>query len=176
MITTREYPWIAEQDWSNILFMHWPVPVEIIEPSIPEAFVVDTFAGSAWISIVIFEAKNSRLRLSPKRFVFPPAIQVNVRTYVKTRTCNESGVYFFNLNVKNMIAILGANLFFSLPFQYLHTEMVRDNQTIFITGKRNDEILLSVPYCPTVERIADVRTRFLTERYCIWNVKGKKII
>src|SRR5690625_1229799 len=102
MITKRQYPWLAVQDWYNILFMHWPVPVEKIKPFVPQVFVIDTFAQSAWISIVIFQAKNSRLRSLPKQLAFPPVTQINVRTYVTSPTSQEQGVYFLNLHVKSM--------------------------------------------------------------------------
>lgn len=33
---------IMYQSWGDLLFMHWPVPVDLLRPLIPEPLVIDT--------------------------------------------------------------------------------------------------------------------------------------
>ena len=42
-----EGPWIMRQTWRDLLFAHWPVPVAMLRPLIPESLVIDTFDGAA---------------------------------------------------------------------------------------------------------------------------------
>lgn len=179
MISKRKFPWMAKQNWSNILFIHWPVSLSMIEPLVPSPFKIDTFHQSAWISIVVFCAERSQLRFIPDPFKFPSVTQINVRTYVTVPQSAERGVYFFNLYVKNRLAIFGAKTLFHLPFSYLQTEMTnKSDGSILVTGKSNLETIFSVRYTAQNEneKEKDELAHFLTERYCIWNVKEKQVI
>src|SRR5699024_3883131 len=84
----REYPmpdgpWGMTQRWDYLLFMHLPVSNNILAPYIPKGLVLDTFEGSAWISILPFKINNMHFRdLPPIPFVHS-LLELNVRTYVK---------------------------------------------------------------------------------------------
>src|SRR4051812_40462343 len=43
-----ESPWVLYMCWENLLFLHWPVPPEIIRPLIPPSIDLETFDGSCW--------------------------------------------------------------------------------------------------------------------------------
>jgi len=64
MIQKRKFPWFAEQNWIHTLFLHWPVTPEVLKSYIPAPLEIDTFNGSAWITIVSFHAEDSKLRLT----------------------------------------------------------------------------------------------------------------
>ena len=69
--------------WTNLLFAHWPVPVEAIRPLVPERLEIDTFDGHAWIGIVPFRMEDVAPRFLPAvpgPGAFP---ELNVRTYVR---------------------------------------------------------------------------------------------
>ena len=44
--------------WLDLLFAHWPVPVETLRPLIPAGLEVDTFEGRAWLGIVPFRMED----------------------------------------------------------------------------------------------------------------------
>src|SRR3954463_14095933 len=48
-------PWVMGQTWRDLLFCHWPVPVEVLAAHVPASLPLDTFDGTAWISITPFE-------------------------------------------------------------------------------------------------------------------------
>lgn len=176
MITKRKYPVIAEQEWANTLFLHWKVHPHDMQSVLPKPLLIDTFQGDAWISIVIFEARNSRPIFIPKQFSVKPVTQINVRTYVKHPNSYERGVYFFKLYVQHPLAVLGAKFIYHLPFQYITTSMDSDKNRFFVNGKDKSQSIFTAQFKPTGKRADTELAQFLTERYCIWTKKGTRTI
>lgn len=178
MIQKRKFPWFAEQTWIHTLFLHWPITPETLKSYIPAPLKIDTFNGSAWISIVAFHTEDSKLRLSPKWTSLDPVTQINVRTYVTAPSSGEKGVYFFSLYVKHLTASLGAQSLFNLPFSYAQTSMQeKADETITVRAENAGKILFSCTYTPNVQenKTSSLGT-YLAERYCIWNMKGEQLI
>lgn len=169
----RRWPWIGRQQWSHILFCHWPVPYEYLQPVIPKPFKLDTFQNQAWISIVMFQATNSRLRGMPKMLSYPPFLQLNVRTYIRHH--EESGVYFFSLDCNRQLAVIGARLI-GLPYMYANMSMRLKNNHYILTSERVNtcDSLLCVyaSYQPAERLYNDALVHWLTERYCFYMVSG----
>lgn len=103
-------PWVLSMRWHDLLFAHWPVPVDLIRPLIPDVLEIDTFDGSCWIGVVPFSMSGVRPRYLPISLSFP---ELNVRTYVKTR--GRSGVWFFSLDAASWIAVRAAR-WLGLPY------------------------------------------------------------
>jgi|SRR5699024_1293582 len=175
MIDKRKYPAIAQQYWKHIFFMHWRVNPDVLKPYIPAPLQLDTFAGSAWLSVVCFVAKHSRLLYTPF-YLVPPAIQTNVRTYVKVPNQKEHGVYFLNLFLNNQFATVGARLMFNLPFQQIHATLDHQDQTFIYKNLQQSETKLNVRLHSSGERDESSLGTFLTERYAIYNRKQNRII
>lgn len=102
------------QVWSDALFAHWPVPEAAVRALLPPGLDVDTFDGSAWVSLVGFVMEDLRVRGLP---AVPGAIrfpEFNVRTYV--RGPEGPGVWFCSLDVPGMLPVVVARLGFALPY------------------------------------------------------------
>src|SRR5690625_2094052 len=175
MITKRKYPWAGKQTWSNILFLHWPVQPDVIRPFVPEPFLIDTYDNKALISIVVFKAEQSLLRFMPKWTAYRPVIQINVRTYVKNQSA-ERGVFFFALHANSLLAVLGARSLFGLPFTFACNKWQLENQKVCVNSMDEHQSLFSVQFKPQKKKIQNELASFLTERYCIWNTYGNRII
>jgi hypothetical protein len=157
--------------WLSLLFMHWPMPVELVRqmrPRIPDRLQIDTFEGQAWIGLVPFTMRD----FGPVGVPSVPSArhfhECNVRTYV---TCDgRPGVWFFSLDAASRLAVWGARRFFHLP--YFHAAMS--------LARRGDEVRYSTARRTKGEaglrcswRIGRPRPRsqpgdlahFLTERY-----------
>jgi|SRR5690625_160250 len=176
MITKRKYSWIGEQTWSHILFLHWSVPKEKLQQLIPEPFVIDTFNNKAWISIVVFHANKSIVRYFPNWTSFPPVTQINVRTYVRNPSHVERGVFFFALHVNSLLATLGARLFYGLPFHHVSNEWNKQKNEIEVCSSFRENKLFQARYRARSDKAENDLTSFLTERYCIWNLHGERIV
>ncbi len=103
-------PWVLSMRWHDLLFAHWPVPIDLIRPLIPDVLEIDTFDGSCWIGIVPFRMSGVRPRYIPVPLAFP---ELNVRTYVKRK--DRSGVWFFSLDATSWFAVRAAR-WLGLPY------------------------------------------------------------
>jgi uncharacterized protein YqjF (DUF2071 family) len=101
------------QRWSDVVFIHCAADAEALQQVLPPSLEVDTFAGDAWISYVLF-----RMRLRPTGLPFLPGFsslaELNVRTYV--RRGGQRGIYFLRMYADNPFAIRAASLL--TPLEY----------------------------------------------------------
>ena len=116
-------PWVMRQRWNDLLFAHWPVAPAEVERLLPEGLTVDTFEGQAWLGVVPFTMDQIQLRGLP---LVPGAnrfAELNLRTYVRERNTNQSGVYFFSLDATNPFAVAFARLRFHLPYYWARMQV-----------------------------------------------------
>jgi len=106
--------------------------------------------------------------------------ELNVRTYVTFG--GKPGVYFFSLDASHLSAVWGARVFYRLP--YWHATMKvkgRGSPRIEYRSRRTHGPLpaeLRGSYGPvsTAHRAyAETIEHFLTERYCLYSVSGKRL-
>src|SRR4051812_19283047 len=93
---------VMRQNWSDLLFLHWEVPVEALRLLLPPGVELDTFEGRAYVGLVPFTMTGVRPTLLP---AFPPLSnfhETNVRTYVHFQG-RDPGVWFFSLDAANSI-------------------------------------------------------------------------
>ncbi len=158
--------------WRDVLFLHWPVPPDVIRPLIPAGLELDTFYGSAWIGIVPFRMTGVRPRYFPAGLAFP---QIGVRTYVWTP--GRSGVWFFSLDAANRLAIRAARLSCGLPYYHARITVCSEPDAVHYRSARADKLSDGAEFnasCkPTgaVYRSApETLDRWLTDRYCLYAV------
>lgn len=106
--------WIMAQSWCDLLFAHWPVPVDDLRELVPEALDIDTFDGKAWVGLVPFRMQDVYLRGMPPLFGTGAFPELNVRTYVVHR--DRPGVWFFSLDAASKLAVAVARRWFRLPY------------------------------------------------------------
>jgi uncharacterized protein len=167
------------QSWDELLFLHWQLPAEVLSEKIPDQLQLDTYQGKAWLGIVPFAMNHIRGRGLPEIPFARSFLECNVRTYVTYK--GEPGVYFFSLDANHAPAVEGARKFFSLPYVHAEMNMKIRNRTVSYSTKRthrgsNNESL-EVDYTPG-QRIPAEKgslTEWLTERYCLWTVKGGQV-
>ena len=99
--------------WRDVLFASWPVEPDLVAAHVPDALDVDTFDGSAWLSVVPFVNVETRLRGLPRALGFTLP-ELNLRTYVTHR--GEPGVYFHSLDADGLLGVTAARLFHHLPY------------------------------------------------------------
>src|SRR5579884_1510430 len=112
-------PWIMEQVWEDLLFLHWPVPMEVMRPLVPRQLQLDVREGTAWISITPLYIRGLRPRGIPALPVVSRFLELNLRTYVVFD--GRPGVFFFSLDAANLSAVVGARFGYLLP--YFHAKM-----------------------------------------------------
>lgn len=138
------------QSWRDLLFIHWPVPADVIQQALPHGLTVDTFDGFAWVALVPFQMRNVRPVWAPCVPGLSNFAECNVRTYVHIDGM-APGVWFFSLDAANAIACAIARLTFSLP--YFHAKMngvVTNNEFRYQTSRHKPglDVALSASIAP----------------------------
>lgn len=165
-------PWLMTNTWSQLLFAHWPLEPELIQPLLPDGLELDTFDGQAWIAVVPFRM-GFRLRFSPYEHIFS---ELNVRTYVKRD--GKPGVFFFSLDASDRFTVVSARQTYALPY-FLATM-----QRLHLNGKHrfhsqrkgtppgsNQFSGTYRPIGPVYHAQAGSLEHWLTERYCLYSVR-----
>lgn len=173
-------PWVMEQVWNDVLFMHWPVPVEVMEKHIPSQLNLDTYNGTAWIGIVPFWISKMRVRGLPPIPFMNSMDELNVRTYVEYE--GRKGVYFFSLDANNPFAVAGARMLYFLPYLNASMHVTQGEGTVKFESRRKSSIpdkeSFFAYYKPASNPYISVPgslDEWLTERYCLWVTKGDKV-
>lgn len=185
-IAHRPYPltsknWIMRQSWRDLLFIHWPVPLEEIRKHVPSSLHIDTFDGSAWLSIVIFEMKGIYIRGLPPFSILPPFPEINVRTYVHHN--GKPGVYFMSLDVNDWMSYTVAKRWLHLPYQPANISIQKDENTYHYSSNRakqsNSSITSMGSYTPSQKVFFPINgtlEHWLTERYCFFSESKKGVM
>ncbi len=116
---------IGYQKWSNLLFVHWRLPAQQIQPLLPPELSLDTWDGDAWVGLVPFYMSGVRPWWSPPVPGISNFCETNVRTYVHLGG-KAPGVWFFSLEAAQSLAVRIARRFWNLP--YFRAEMSYSHQ------------------------------------------------
>jgi uncharacterized protein YqjF (DUF2071 family) len=159
-VRTRPPGWpIMYQSWGKLLFVHWPVPAELLRPLIPDPLVIDTFNASAWLGITPFTMWGVRPVFLPPIPIVSQSHELNVRTYVHLD--GVPGIWFFSLDASNPIAVLGARLTFYLPYFNARMSLEQRDRTIYFKAHSPRRCTRRVRSCLDGWReVAAVRARF----------------
>jgi len=177
--TVPNRPWVMHQTWNDVLFAHWPIPVEKLQAIVPSCLPLDTYDGQAWISVVPCGMSGVRPRFLPAFPYLSQFPQINVRTYVTLN--GKPGVYFFSLDADQSIVVELARLSFKLPYFHATIEYKSDqnhNVSYYSTRKdsRSNSEQFKASYRPIDEVMISVPGSleyWLTERYCLYSVDTK---
>lgn len=164
-------PWIASQEWHDVLFLHFQVDPHEIKPYILPELELDLFEDQAWIGLVLFKVKGNRLRWLPPVPGVSSFLQVNIRTYVTYK--EMQGVYFLNLDVNNPMIVKMGKMRGLLPFRFADMQSIRSENTITFNNRcqsrKGAEEKLSVTFEP-FDKVVDKGAfeRWFAERYHQW--------
>lgn len=173
-------PWILQQTWDDVLFLHWPVSEAILRDHIPAQLDLDRYEGTAWVSLVLFEVNGMRPRALPPIPFVHSFLELNVRTYVTYK--GKPGIYFFSLDANSRLAVRMARIGYSLPYHLAKIELKRKTGKIEFSSSRihknKPKESLQTIYRPTAEGYFAKKGTldyWLTERYCLWTQKGRRL-
>ena len=169
-------PWRWRQSWRDLLFAHWPVPVEAVRPLLPAGLEVDTYDGATWLGIVPFRMAGVTLRPLPDLPWLSAFPELNVRVYV-TRD-GRPGVWFLSLDATRLPAVVAARALFHLPYYWARIDITAsedgfDYRCRRRTGAREEETAPTLvaryrPTSPVYSAAPGTLEHWLTERYCLY--------
>ena len=166
-------PWAGRMRWTELAFLHWPVPVDTLRPLVHEGLQIDTYDRTAWLGVVPFRMEGVRLRAAPPvptTHTFP---EINVRTYV--RAGGRAGVWFFSLDAVSRLAVRGARLLLNLPYFDANIDIAMDGDTVEYHSVRDHHRAPAAeflgryrPISASYEASPETLDHFLVERYCLF--------
>jgi uncharacterized protein YqjF (DUF2071 family) len=171
-------PRIMKQEWHDLLFAHWAIPVNVLRPLIPRALEIDTFGGRAWVGVVPFRMSGVRMRGTPAIPGLSRFPELNVRTYVLRD--EKPGVWFFSLDAANAVAVWCARTLFHLPYFLAAMSCAENAEWIRYESRRKDHRGSPASLRARYRAIGDVFhaqpqsiEHFLAERYCLYTADEK---
>ncbi|MGH9521107.1 MAG: YqjF family protein [Terriglobales bacterium] len=174
-------PWLMRQQWSRLLFAHWPLDLAAIRPLVPPILELDVRDDRAWVAVTPFFLSGLSLRRLPPIPGISSFPELNVRTYVRYQ--GKPGVYFFSLDAGSVAAVFGARAMYGLPYIYA-TMRIRVNRTAnsvhydCLRRHRGKEAGFRGEYrpCgPQFQALPGSLEQFLVERYCLYSVVARRL-
>ncbi|HTI54673.1 MAG TPA: DUF2071 domain-containing protein [Verrucomicrobiae bacterium] len=161
---------MIRQRWRDLLFLHWPLPAQLVRPLLPAGLELDCHHGSAWITLIPFLIAESRPAALPALSM--SFLETNLRTYVRGPD-GEPGIHFFSLEAASRSAVVAARLCYGLP--YFHAVMSRrvDGPRITYASRRRGATRATIEVewtvgAPREPAAPGGRDHFLIERYCLY--------
>jgi len=144
-------PAILSMRWHDVLFASWPVAEERLRPLVPSGLPIDTWGGSAWLSVVAL--RLSRVR--PMRVPLPRDLmtysQVNVRTY--TTVGGKAGIWLLSVDCADRPTVLGARAAFGAPYVHADVSVARAGDAVRARSRRGglQPVAFDASYTPDRE-------------------------
>lgn len=154
------------QSWRDLLFAHYR-----IDPAgVPTHLPVDTFDGSAWLTVTPHRIEGIRLRGLPPLPGLSSTLEVSVRSYVTVS--GRPGVLFWRLDTNRRLAAVVAGRLFRVDYGVRYIRLRREAETLSF-----DSPDYRVRYRPSGDEFrAEPGTldHFLTERYTM-AIEGRQV-
>ncbi len=173
-------PWVMTQRWNDLLFLHYAVSPGLLRPLIPDVLELDTYQGSAWVSITPFWISHLRPPGVPSLPWISHLSEINVRSYVTYE--GRPGVYFFSLDASNLSAVWGARVFYRLPYWQASMKVEGRGEAMLryrsqrAHGPKPAELRLSYgPVSRAFRTHSGSLPHFLSERYCLYSYNRKRL-
>lgn len=179
--SSRPPSWVAGYHvWSDLTFIHWQVPVALLEPLLPNDLTIDTYNGTAWLGLVPFQMFGVRPWWSPSLRGISNFPETNVRTYVHFRD-RDPGVWFFSLDAAKWLAVTLARWGWGLNYHWARMSVQTNGSRVAYRSSRiatsvdcNVDIEVDAPL-PNGAVLGQTRVarpgsleHFLVERYYLY--------
>ena len=173
--------------WSDLLFIHWRVPVDVLRPWLPAELTIDTYDGSAWLGLVPFQMFGVRPWWSCPIWGISDFPETNVRTYVHFQG-RDPGVWFFSLEASKLLAVTLARCGWGLNYHWARMSVRRDGSRIAYRSRRilsgvtcdvdveiGEGLANGAAHGDTRVAIPGTLEHFLVERYLLYARRNGKL-
>ena len=170
-----ERPWSWRQQWLDLLFLHWPVPLDSLAPLIPRELEIDRFDGQAWVGLVPFVLADFSIRELPAIPWLSRFPEMNLRTYVTDG--HKPGIWFFRMDAARAAAVVGARVTLGLPYVWSSMRVTSGARVHYQVRQGGARFRGEYwPVGPVRAASAGTLEHFLTERYCLYSRRGRRLL
>lgn len=156
--------WQYYQEWNNALFLHWTIPYDILRKCVPDNFIIDTFDGHCYVSLVAFTMEKIRPRCLPSFAFISDFNEINLRTYIDNG--NKKGVYFLNIEAGKTLSTFIAKALSGLPYEKSN---IKRTDKKYSSKNIQKGFYLDTEF--EIKKLLNNKTdldKWLTERYCLY--------
>jgi uncharacterized protein len=172
--------WALYMHWNSLLFASWRVPESVIRQLLPNELEVDTFEGSAWVSLVPLGVDVMNWKDLPPLPGMDRLTEFNLRTY--TKYGGQPGVYFLSIDCPNIIPDYIGHHFFGVPFLQAQFAYHDDQTTYNIGVQRTEDNQQDAAFFGDFKPTGPIFTpkpgsleSFLVERFCLYYVASEAV-
>jgi hypothetical protein len=171
LLPLPEGQWKYYQEWHNVLFAHWRVPLETLCSELPAGLQPDVYDGEGWVSLTAFTLKNMRPHFLPAFPALSDFHEINFRTYVVQD--GKPGIYFFSLEASKIASAAMAWATTGLPY---YASDIECREEFCLSFNRRKDFFLHAEYRPEEQPYQrDALDVWLTERYTLFHKTGNKV-
>ena len=163
------------------MFLHWELPADAIQKTLPPGLEVDTFEGRAFVGVVAFTMRDVAPWWSPSVPGVSNFHELNVRTYVHRNGANPA-VWFYSLDAASSIAVILARTVWHLPYHRASMRIDVSGAEVSYRSRRRwpgptpAELLvryeIGAPLGPSAPGSLE---HFLCERYLLYARRGESL-
>ena len=171
-------PHLMYHRWESLLFLHWRLPAERIQATLPAGLTVDTYNGNAYLGIVPFFMRHVRPVGAPAVPWISHFLELNVRTYAYDRD-GVPGVWFYSLDCNQPVAVIAARIMTGLRYMHAAMSAQRGEFIDYTCRRRGARETARYRYRSSgVAREADPESLefFLLERYYLFAQRGGSLV
>lgn len=115
---------VVEQHWRDLVFLHWRVEPERVQPYLPKGTRPDVIDGATWVGLIPFVLADTRFPPLPPLPRLGTFVEVNVRLYARD-VAGRRGVVFRTLEAGRLLPVVAARIGFGLPYHWARASVVR---------------------------------------------------
>jgi uncharacterized protein YqjF (DUF2071 family) len=123
------------QRWRALTFLHWRYDPASVQRLLPAGLEVDTWDGSAWVSLTPFLMVDIRIGNLPPVPTLSTFPETNVRTYVRGPD-GRDGLWFFSLEADSLPLVLAARSLYGVPYRWAEMSVEERGDTIRYRSRR----------------------------------------
>jgi len=179
-IRLPEVPWVCFMTWRNLFFTSWPVPSEAIRPKVHPRLELDTFDGTAWVTMVAMQATDVHFRGVPPIPGIDSFRELNLRTYVKVN--GKPGVSFLSIECAAAVVDWMSSHFFGIPYLQARVVGIEEDDCVRVATERTQVGKPPAAFWGCFRSFGDSSSpspasldHFLLERYSSFFVKDDAI-
>lgn len=174
------HPWVLFMKWRDLFFASWRVSVEALRSVVPGELEIDTFDGSAWITLVPMRITDMHWRGIAPIPGMEGLRELNLRTY--TTRNGKPGVYFLSIECPAICSDWIARNIFGAPYYEAQIALCNDGVSWSFASERTQEGMHAAAFFGTFRPAGEASRpapgsleHFLVERYCLYFVKDGAI-
>jgi uncharacterized protein YqjF (DUF2071 family) len=145
---------------------------------IPNTLKVETFDGSAWLSLVPFRMVDVGIKSVPSIYPMRDFPELNLRTYVTDG--KKSGVWFFSLDAACWPIVIGGRHFVGLPYhRATQKHQWLEGQLGFSSQRLSSDDFFRASLRSLGETFHASQGSFehwVTERYCLYAIRRRSLL